>query len=406
MSLALAAVLTAAASSAAGLQVHAESGDVFKEILENAGEVISQSAEKSVEEVRKDAMDPEGKDVIVTASGKVLKRSDGKWVVPGKEPASEDEISIVFTGDIIFHKGQNPWSSIAYSDGIRACYDDETWNTLQDADFLVVNNEFQYTDRGSAIPGKKYTFRCSPWTAEWLKEMGTDIAALANNHINDFGPDGMIDTFDTLDELEIPYIGAGRNLQDAEQTAYCIANGMTVAILNATEIERYDNPETRGAEEDSPGVFRCLYMERLCEKVREASEKADFCIVFIHWGNELEPRASSEQYSKAEDLAEAGADLIVGAHPHVLQNIEYVDGIPVFYSLGNFFFNAGARDTGVLRVKLNCKDCSINSLQFIPMLQYRGVSTVEGAEKERVLDEMRAVSPGVVIDENGFFSQE
>ena len=211
-------------------------------------------------------MDPEGRDVIMTASGKVLRRTDGKWVVPEEKPASKEEITLVFTGDIIFDRGQNPWSAIAYDQGIEACFDEAAWNTMQDADFLIVNNEFPYTERGSAIPGKKFTFRCPPWTAGWIKEMGADIAALANNHINDFGQDGMMDTFDALDEEDIPYIGAGRDLDDAEQTAYCIANGMTTAILNATEIERYENPETRGATEDTPGVFRCLYMDRLCEK--------------------------------------------------------------------------------------------------------------------------------------------
>ena len=181
---------------------------------------------------------------------------------------------------------------------------------------------------------------------------------------------------------------------------------MTVAILNATEIERYENPDTREAEEDSPGVFRCLDVSRLCEKVREAKEKADLCIVFPHWGTERMPSADYSQTAKARDLAEAGADLIVGAHPHVLQNIEFVDGVPVFYSLGNYFFGAAARDTGVLRITISTESLSISSLQFIPMLQYRGVSTMEGGEKSRVLSEMRAVSPGVIIDEDGYFSEE
>ena len=388
------------------LRASAAGGDAFREVLRQAGDEIRQEAQDTARKVKESAMDPEGRDVIVTASGKVLRRTDGKWVVPQEKPASSKEITLVFTGDIVFERGQNPWSSIAYDRGIEACFDEAAWNTMQDADFLIVNNEFPYTERGSAIPGKKFTFRCPPWTAGWIKEMGTDIAALANNHINDFGQDGMMDTFDALDEEEIPYIGAGRDLDDAEQTAYCIANGMTTAILNATEIERYENPETRGATEDSPGVFRCLYIDRLCEKVREAKEKADFCIVFVHWGTELMPAAEAGQYEKAQALVDAGADLIVGAHPHCLQNIEYIDGIPVFYSLGNYFFSAAARDTGVLRITLNCEDASIKTLQFIPMQQYRGVSTLEGTQKERVLENMRSVSPGVRIDENGFFSEE
>ena len=381
--------------------------EVLPGIFSEAGRTAEEQAREIAKTVKADAMIPaDGRSAVITSSGKVLHRSDGKWVLPEKKPASDSEITIVFTGDIIFDTRQNPWSSIAYSDGIEACFDDETWETLTGADFLVVNNEFPYTDRGTPTPDKTFTFRCPPETAAWIKEMGADIAALANNHIYDYGWDGVMDTFDTLDEEGIPYIGAGRDLKDAEQTAYCIANGLTVAILNATEIERYENPDTRGAGEDSPGVFRCLDVTRLCEKVREAKEKADLCIVFAHWGTERMPSADWSQISKAQELADAGADLIVGAHPHVLQNIEYVDGVPVFYSLGNYFFGAAARDTGVLRVTIDTKDASISSLQFIPMLQYRGVSTMEGSEKERVLDEMRAVSPGVDIDEDGFFTEE
>ena len=381
--------------------------EVLPGIFSEAGRTAEEQAREIAKTVKADAMIPaDGRSAVITSSGKVLHRSDGKWVLPEKKPASDSEITIVFTGDIIFDTRQNPWSSIAYSDGIEACFDDETWETLTDADFLVVNNEFPYTDRGTPTPDKTFTFRCPPETAAWIKEMGADIAALANNHIYDYGWDGVMDTFDTLDEEGIPYIGAGRDLKDAEQTAYCIANGLTVAILNATEIERYENPDTRGAGEDSPGVFRCLDVTRLCEKVREAKEKADLCIEFAHWGTERMPSADWSQISKAQELADAGADLIVGAHPHVLQNIEYVDGVPVFYSLGNYFFGAAARDTGVLRVTIDTKDASISSLQFIPMLQYRGVSTMEGSEKERVLDEMRAVSPGVDIDEDGFFTEE
>ena len=378
----------------------------IEEKLSEAGKLLGGQAFAIAQEVKNSAMDPEGRDAIVTASGKVLRRTDGKWIVPEKKLASDDEITIVFTGDIIFETQQNPWSSIAYSDGIRACFDDETWDTLTGADFLVVNNEFPYTDRGTPTPAKTFTFRCPPWTASWIGEMGADIAALANNHVYDYGWQGAMDTFDTLDEEGIPYIGAGRDLEDAEQTAYCIANGVTIAILNATEIERYENPDTRGAEEDSPGVFRCLDDSRLCEKVEEARKKADIVIPFVHWGTEKMPSADWSQMTKAQDLVDAGADLIVGAHPHVLQNIEYVDGVPVFYSLGNYFFGAAARDTGVLRVTINTRERAISSLQFIPMLQYRGVSTMEGREKERVLDEMRAVSPGVNIDEEGFFTEE
>ena len=370
-----------------------------------AGEILRTAADEICAQAAETARDPEGADKILTATGKVLHRSDGKWVIPKERPAGGEETTIVFTGDIIFDRGQNPGIAKAYADGIEACFDDETWEIMHDADLLVVNNEFPYTDRGSATPGKQFTFRCDPDTVDWLAEIGTDLAALANNHIYDYGEEGAMDTFDTLDDAGIPYIGAGRNYDDASSTAYYLANGMSVAILNATEIERYDNPDTRGAGKDSPGVFRCLDDEDLCDKVREAKEHADIVIAFVHWGTELMPAADSRQYSIAEDLAQAGADVIVGAHPHILQNIEYVDGVPVFYSLGNYFFSASTRDNGVLKITLDTKNAKVSSLQFIPMVQQQGVKTLDGYDKERVLDTMRGLSPGVEIGDEGFFKE-
>lgn len=403
----LAVLLTVSAPvRGSSLRARAQQTRGTVDMIREAAQELREGAETVMSACRQRAMDPEGAETVISAHGKALRREDGKWVTLKEEAASEGEISIVFVGDVIFETGQNPWSAIAYSDGIRACFDDETWDILTGADFLVVNNEFPYTDRGTATPGKQFTFRCAPWTAQWLEEMGTDIAALANNHIYDYGEVGALDTFDALEEQGIPYIGAGRDMDDASQTAYCIANGMTVAILNATEIERYADPDTKEAGENSPGVFRMLDTEQLCDKIREAKEKADLCIVYAHWGTEKMPEADWSQTTKAQELTQAGADLIVGSHPHVLQNIEYVNDIPVFYSLGNYFFGAAARDTGVLRVTLDTETASVRSLQFIPMLQYRGVSILEGSEKQRVLSGMQSVSPGVIIDEEGYFAQE
>ena len=377
-----------------------------EDVVDSGAETIIEAAENTAEQIKEGMMDPEKGDFVLSASGKILERSQGKWVLPENGRSTEGEFTIVFTGDLIFDRGQNPWAASAYSEGIESCFDEESWEIMRSADFLVVNNEFAYSDGGSPTPNKKYTFRCPPETAEWLEEMGTDVAALANNHIYDYGEEGILDTFETLDELGIPYIGAGRNIEEAQKPAYFIAGGTIVALLNATEIERYENPDTKGAEEDSPGVFRCLDDEDLCEKVREAGEHADIVIVFVHWGTEMMPSAEWSQTEKAEDLAEAGADLIVGAHPHCLQNIEYVNGVPVFYSLGNYFFSASTRDSGVLRVTVDTKSGSLGSLQFIPMQQRQGVKTLYDGEKERVLDTMRDLSPGVSIDEEGYFDKE
>ena len=123
------------------LPVSAEESRGPEYMMQAAADEVLRETEAVVQEVRRKAMDPEGASVFISSSGKAVAREDGKWVTPGEKPESDQEISIVFVGDIIFDTTQNPWSSIAYSDGIRACFDDETWDTLTGADFLVVNNE-------------------------------------------------------------------------------------------------------------------------------------------------------------------------------------------------------------------------------------------------------------------------
>ncbi|MBP3826186.1 MAG: CapA family protein, partial [Butyrivibrio sp.] len=150
---------------------------------------------------------------------------------------------------------------------------------------------------------------------------------------------------------------------------------------------------------------RCLNDSLLLEKVREARERNAYVVVFIHWGTESTTEIDYLQRDQAKEIADAGANLIIGSHPHVLQKIDYVDGVPVVYSLGNFIFNSKSLDTGMVITTLH-KDGTVN-LQFVPALQ-SGCTVTEaaGAEYSRILNEMATMSPGVNIDGNGYISSK
>ena len=127
----MAAVIAAAVPAfGISLPVSAEESRGPEYMMQAAADEVLRETEAVVQEVRRKAMDPEGASVFISSSGKAVAREDGKWVTPGEKPESDQEISIVFVGDIIFDTTQNPWSSIAYSDGIRACFDDETWESI------------------------------------------------------------------------------------------------------------------------------------------------------------------------------------------------------------------------------------------------------------------------------------
>lgn len=323
-----------------------------------------------------------------------------------KETASPDETTIVFAGDILFDDHYAVMAKLQQrGGGIENAFSQEMLDVTRDADIFMVNNEFPYTDRGAPTENKKFTFRAKPEYASYLLDMGADIVSLANNHAYDYGEVSLLDSIDTLNGIGMPFAGAGRNLEEAVKPVYFIANDFKIAFISATQIERTDNPDTKEATETSPGVFRCWNADRLLEVVRNAKAVSDYVIVYIHWGTESTDEIDWAQKEQAPKIAEAGADLIIGDHPHVLQPIGYSGETPVFYSLGNYFFNSKAQDTCL--VKLTLDENGTKSLQFIPGRQEDcHVSMLHGAEKERVLSYMRRISPGVNIDADGFVTKQ
>lgn len=336
--------------------------------------------------------------------------ADGSFLaedkVYAKETANAEEVSLVFAGDILFDDNYAIMARLKQRGGaIEQSISADMLQVMRDADIFMVNNEFPYSNRGEPTPDKTFTFRGRPEYAGYLLDMGADIVSLANNHASDYGTISLTDTIDVLNSIGMPFVGAGRNLEEAAKTAYFTANGMKIAILSATQIERMENPATKGATETSPGVFRCLNIDRLLTEIQKAKQNSDFVIVYIHWGTESTDQIDWAQREQAPKIAEAGADLIIGDHPHVLQPIGYCGNVPVVYSLGNYLFNSKAQDTCLVRAVLN--ENGLKSLQFIPGRQQDCSVTMHyGAEKERVLNYMRSISPGVSIDADGYILKQ
>ena len=318
-----------------------------------------------------------------------------------------EPFTIAFAGDILFDPYYAVGQTMAANGGFAACLDEQTLDTMRSADMMVINNEFPYTQNGAPLEGKTYTFHAPPYTAAWLADAGIDLAALANNHIFDYGEQGFLDTLDALDSAGIPYFGAGRDIEEASRIVYYTVGRMTVALLNCTQIEKYPNSETRAADDSRGGVFKCLDPSLMYSRVREARENADFVIIFIHWGTEKESMADQLQREQAAGLAQAGADLVVGAHPHRVQGVEYYGDTPVAYSIGNFLFTSYTLDVSLLEVTLDPDTQSMLSLRMIPMQQVNSrVRTLEGTEKERFIRELREISRGALIDEDGYISKQ
>lgn len=321
------------------------------------------------------------------------------------ETASPDSVSFGFAGDILFDDNYavgNAFRTHGFS--AEGVVGQSLLDKMRGVDVMMVNNEFPYSNGGSPLEEKAFTFRARPESVAVLDTMGVDIVGLANNHAYDYGQQAFLDTLTTLDDACITHAGGGRNIEEASHPVYYVTeNGFKVAIICATQIERLNNPDTKGATESSPGVFRCLDDTLLLEKIREAKSKDAYVIVFIHWGTESTNETDYLQNDQSREITEAGADVIIGAHPHVLQRIDYVNGKPVVFSLGNYIFNSKTMDSGMVILTLHT-DGTVN-LQMVPAIQSGcTVNEATGAEAGRILNDIAVMSSSITIDSNGYIS--
>lgn len=322
-------------------------------------------------------------------------------------PETPGSVTLTFGGDICFHDPfANMGSLVQRGGSIESCISADLLSEMRQSDICMVNNEFPYSDRGTPTPGKTFTFRSKPENVNLLHEMGVDIVSLANNHAYDHGEAALLDTLDILSNAGVKYVGAGRNLEEASQATYFEVNGVKIAILAATQIERLDTPDTKGATENSAGVLRCFTENELnhfLEVVTQTKDTCDVLVVYIHWGTENTDVLDWAQPYQADLITKAGADIIVGAHPHCLQGLDSVNGVPVIYSLGNYWFNSKPLDTALLKVVVE-KD-GVKTVQVIAARQENcSTSMLYDSEKQRVLNYLQSLSPNITLDADGVMS--
>ena len=369
-------------------------------------ERLRQEAERAENISEVPAILYEGESMDGTYSGSVTGAGGSYYIKEEDLTASQDGgekcAVLLFAGDILFDAGYAAGQNIQQRGGIENSFDTETLRTMREADIFMVNNEFCYTVNGSPQAEKTYTLHADPSRAAWLKDMGADIVTLANNHVFDYGETGLQETLETLRNEGIPYVGAGENIEEASRTVYVQAGGIRIALIGTTMVEQLDPPDTRGASEQLSGVFRCWDPTLLYQRIREAEEQADFTVVYIHWGVERETVPEWRQEKWASEIEEAGADLIIGAHPHVIQPIDYIADTPVVYSLGNFMFNSNDTESCMVRCTVNCSDGSILKLEYLPLrVNNTYVSSPDGEERQQLLGRFQEMSSGIFLNEDG-----
>lgn len=206
---------------------------------------------------------------------------------------------------------------------------------LDRADFRLCNLENVLCEEGLGAPIIKCgpNLRGEPEEIGFLTEGGFDCVFLANNHLGDLGPLPVLDTIRRLDEAGIGHCGGGANLEEAYAAWYAEKDGVRIAFISVCE------NEFGGAREDFPGSAGYNVM-RVRKRILEEKEKADFVVLIFHGGQEMNPVAGPSHIDRYRNLAILGADAVVAMHTHCIQGTEIFEGVPIIYSMGNFYFNS------------------------------------------------------------------
>lgn len=247
-----------------------------------------------------------------------------------------DELTIVAVGDLMLGGRTEPFLNQYGPDYPFR----EVMPFLKRGDIVVGNLESPISVRGTAVENKKFTLRAGPIAARAVKNAGIRVVTLANNHMMDFGPLALQDTLAALTENDILFTGAGMDLSDARSPAIVKIKGRTLAFLAYSltfPLEFFASPGRPGT---APGYAD--FVKADIEKVRPS---ADLVIVSFHWGAELMISAKDYQIELGRRAVDWGADLVLGHHPHVLQDVELYHGRLIAYSLGNFVFGSESNRT-------------------------------------------------------------
>jgi poly-gamma-glutamate synthesis protein (capsule biosynthesis protein) len=244
-------------------------------------------------------------------------------------PGDGGSVTLAFVGDVML--AETPGRVIRAGRDPLAPFADR----LAAADIRIGNLECVVSDKGSADSEKPYSFRAHPRSIKTLRRH-FDAVALANNHSGDYGPAAFADMLARLERAGIAYFGGGRTLAAAHRPWIVEKRGIRIALLGYNEFF----PRWFEADFDRAGIAWSEDEQvRLDIERARRNDHADIVIPVMHWGWEGETRASDRQRQLARLMIDAGADAVIGGHPHVVQDVEIYKGRPVIYSLGNFVFD-------------------------------------------------------------------
>ncbi len=315
----------------------------------------------------------------------------------------KSSFSVAFAGDILFDKDFRPMVHANEKGGVLKCIDEKVINYLNSCDVFLINNEFTIGERGEPLAGKTWTFQVEPDKIQLLKDLGADIVSLANNHIYDYGEVGFFDTITNLKKAGMPYIGAGNNISEAKKPYYFIVNGIKIGFVAASCAEKTTsfNPV---ATADSHGIMGTYDSTAFVDEIKRADAECDILVAYVHWGTENTTVLDEQQKTLAREYIDAGVDAVIGGHTHCLQGMEFYKGVPIVYSIGNFWFNSKTLDSCVITLEVGA-DAEAD-IRIMPLKQENcETRLLVGDDARKLFDRVEGFEPqGVSIDDSGLIT--
>ncbi|MFA6022710.1 MAG: CapA family protein [Candidatus Pacearchaeota archaeon] len=323
------------------------------------------------------------------------------YLLPDYEKNQNNEVTICGAGDVTLG-GAFPYmfEKVKKENGEDKAFKapfEKVCKYFCDSDINIVNLEGALTNSNKIRP-KKFNFKGDPKYAKCLNEGNIPIVNLANNHIMDFYEEGALDTICTLNDCNIKYCGAGKNIEDASTPRFLERNNVKVGFLGYAWVGA-DYP----AKKASAGTNQ-INKEKIKNEVRDAKDNCNVLVVSTHWGDERESYPNSIQKDFGKLIIDSGADIIFAHHPHVLQGIEkYNNGI-IFYSLGNFAFggNTFPSDRDSMIAKVKCTKNGVNNFEVVPIITHPQCGIYQPfvpSDGERIIDKLKERSKSLLNEE-------
>lgn len=274
--------------------------------------------------------------------------------------AAKGETTLLFTGDIMLSRsvGALMASKQDYNRPFEKIED-----FTRSADLTVANLETPVSTRGVKV-GSIYSFRSDPKVLQGLQFAGFDLVTVANNHAWDYGRTAFTDTLNNLASAGISYIGGGHAAAEAHAGVVKDVNGTRIGFLAYTDLL----PASLAAGADSPGL--AIYNEVQMQKdIAAIKTRSDIVAVSFHFGDEYKSRHNPTQEMLAHAAIDYGADLVIGHHPHVVEDVEQYRGKWIAYSLGNFVFdqNFSTETQHGLMIRAFIKGKTIDRIEKVPV---------------------------------------